>query len=149
MGGNSSYNKALDRVPGWKRTHQEYHDRVDGHKILLYNKNPKQIHVPENSNSESPLYLCARKTKSGGIEIVSAGIYKNHKCVGHIDLSFDKEGKLKPFTEDGKGSHFHKLALSQDGKVGRKSHDKSNVFPIRDKYSELVKNIAEYNLHHR
>lgn len=149
MGGNSSYNKTLDRVPGWKRTHHEYHDRVDGHKILLWNSNPKHLHIPENSNSESPVYLCARKTASGGIEIASVGIYKKHKCVSHIDLSFDKDGNLKPFAENGKGSHFHKLEMSQDGKVGRKTHDKNNVFPIPPEFSELVKHIAEYNIKHR
>ena len=57
MGGNYSYNKILGWVRGFKRTHHEYHDRIDGHKILLLNKNPKQVKVPVNSNSESPLYL--------------------------------------------------------------------------------------------
>lgn len=147
MGANGSYNKTLNRVRGKKRTHQEYHDRIDGHKILLQNKNKKQVNVPMNSNSESPIYLCGRKDKNGNVEIVSVGIYKDHKCVGQIDLKFDKDGKLIPFDKSNpKSSHYHEVKPdAKTGDSGRKKHSKDNLHPIPAEYDQLVKKIETYN----
>ena len=151
MGGNCSYNKTLDRIPGRKRTHQEYHDRIGGHKILLQNKNQGQSKVPMNSNSESPLYLIGKRRKDGSVEVVSIGIYEKHKCVGQIDLEFDKNGNLIPYTDNSKGtSHYHNFNIdTESGKSGRKRHDKSNIHPIGAKYDELIQQIVDYNKSHK
>lgn len=147
MGANTSYNRILNRVRGKKRTHQEYHNRIDGHKILLQNKNKKQVNVPMNSNSESPIYLCGGKDKNGKIEVVSAGIYKNHKCVEQIDLKFDDSGKLIPYDKDNpKSSHYHKVKPdAKTGDSGRKKHLKDNCLPIPAKYTPLLDKIENYN----
>lgn len=147
MGGNYSYNKTLRWVRGFKRTHHEYHDRLDGHKILLLNKNPKQVKVPVNANSESPLYLCAKQTGKDSVMITLVGIYENHKCIGQIDLKFDKDGNFIPFSSSNKNSsHFHEFhENTKTGQVGRKSHDKKNTCPIAHKYDTLIKHIEDYN----
>lgn len=151
MGGNNSYNKTLDRVRGSKRSHQEFHHRIDGHKILLQNRCVRQVKVPVNSNSESPIYLCGRKRKDGSVEISSIGIYKDHKCVGQIDLVFDSKGNLIPFSNNGKGtSHYHNFPQNaKTGEVGRKSGDKQNHLPINSKYDGLIEKIVQYNKSHR
>ena len=150
MGGNNSYNKTLDRVKGNLRTHREFHYRIEGHKILLQNKNPKQIKMPMNSNSESPIYLIGRKRKDGSIEIASIGIYKNHKCIGQIDLKFDSKGNLIPYSNNGEASsHYHKFSENESSnKVGRRSRDKHNHLPIESKYDLLLKKIEEFNKGH-
>ena len=151
MGGNSSYNKTLDRVKGSKRTHQEYHDRIDGHKILLQNRNPRQVKLPVNSNTKPTIYLGGRKIDKDKVEVTSIGIYEKHKCVGQIDLKFDKNGDLIPYSKDNKGSsHFHRFSLNpKTGNVERKSHDKNNTYPIDNKYDALIRKIVDYNKKNR
>lgn len=151
MGGNNSYNKTLDRVRGSKRTHQEFHHRIDGHKILLQNRCKTQVKIPVNSNSDSPIYLCGRRRKSdGSIEIASIGIYKNHKCVGQIDLKIDSKGNLIPFSNNGeKSSHYHIFPQdAKSGKISRVSGQKSNHHPIDSKYDELINKVVEFNKKH-
>ncbi len=147
MGANFSYNKTLDRVRGKSRTHQEFHQRIDGHKILLQNKNKKQVKLPVNSNSESPTYLLGRINKKGTVEIVSIGVYEKHKCTGQIDLKYDKDGSFIPYSKSDKNSsHFHNFPNGMSsGGVGRKSHDKSNIHPIDSKYNSLIQKIVEFN----
>lgn len=151
MGGNNAYNVTLDRVKGSKRTHQEYHDRIDGHKILLQNKNQNQVKLPVNSNSESPIYLAGKKVGEDKVEVTTIGIYEKHKCVGQIDLEFDKNGNLIPYSKDNKhSSHYHRFSINpKTGEVERKSHSKKNVFPIDSKYDSLIQKIVDYNKKHR
>lgn len=147
MGGNGSYNKALGRVRGYRRTHKEYHARIAGHKILIQNRNPMQVKIPVNSDSDSPIYLGARKTRFGAIEITTIGIYKNHKCIGQIDLKFDKDGNFIPYSSSDKGSsHYHKFQTDEKtGTVSRKSHNKNNTFAIDSNYNELIQKIVDFN----
>lgn len=151
MGANSSYNKTLDRVRASKRTHQEYHDRIGGHKILLQNRKKTQIKLPVNSNSESPIYLGGRLIGKDKVEVATIGIYEKHKCVGQIDLKFDKNGNFIPYSKDNKeSSHFHYFDTdAKTGEVKRKSHDKANTHPIDSKYNELIEKIVEYNKNNR
>lgn len=150
MGGNSSYNKTLGRVKGSKRTHQEFYHRIDGHKIILQNKNKAQVKLPVNSNSESPIYLGARVRKDGSVEIATMGIYENHKCVAQIDLKFDKNGNLIPYSGNGeKSSHLHYFSENPEtGIVSRISGQKSNHHPIDSRYESLIGKIVEFNKQH-
>lgn len=153
MGGNSSYNKTLDHIKGSKRTHQEYHDRIGGHKILLLNANTNHSKLPMNSNSESPIYLGGQKIPGSGdkVQVTTIGIYEKHKCVGQIDLKFDKNGNLIPFSKSNpESSHFHYFVENpKTGKVGRKSHDKTNTHLIDSKYDALIQKIVDYNKKHK
>lgn len=147
MGGNNTYNKALGGVPEVDRTHREIGKKIDGHKILVQKEKPTQIKIPMNSNSESPIYLCAReiKGKDGKYEIASIGIYENHKIVGQIDLAIDKHGNVTPYSSDGKGSHYHKFDESSSGEMGRRSGAKDNHHPIPKEYQSLVNKVIEFN----
>ena len=151
MGGNNSYNKSLGGIHESNRTHKDTGQRVDGHKVLVQKKSPYQAKVPMNSNSDSPIYLCARniKGKEGKYEIGYIGIYKNHKIVGQIDLVIDKNGNVKPYTSDGKGTHYHKFKESEGGTMGRKSRAKDNHLPIPKQYQSLLNKVIEYNKRQR
>lgn len=151
MGGNNSYNKSLRGVPKVDRTHNDTGQRVAGHKVLVQKKSPFQVQVPMNSNSDSPIYLCARniKGKDGKFEIASIGIYENHKIVGQIDLVLDKNGNVKPYTSDGKGTHYHIFKESDGGRIGRNSGEKANHLPIPSKYQSLLDKVIEYNKNQR
>ena len=100
-----------------------------------------------NSNSDSPIYLCARKLKGEDerYEIASIGIYKNHKIIGQIDLAPDKNGNVKPYSPDGKGMHYHKFSENSNASMGRKSGDPNNHHPIPPQYQSLVEKVIEYN----
>lgn len=147
MGGNNSFNKALGGVPDHLRTHDEQPYRIDGHKILLQKANDKRVKVPMNSNSESPIYLCAHRKDDNTIEITTFGIYENHKCVAQVDLEFDSNGNYKPYVkEDPKTSHSHEFSEnSNTGMIGRKSHDSKNCNPVNDKFTGLIQKIVEFN----
>lgn len=146
MGANGSYNKELGGVPVYARTHIDTEMRVDGHKVLLQRANQEQMKVPMNSSSENPIYLCAsidRETRI--IRIRTMGIYEKHKLVESIDLEFDNNGNFIPYKKGEKSSHLHKWNISNPEEIGRKSHDKSNVFPIPDQYTSMVEAIEKFN----
>lgn len=147
MGGNNSYNKALGGVPEYLRTHDELQSRIAGHKILLQKGNDSRVKIPMNSNSESPIYLGAHRKEDGTIEITTFGIYEKHKCIGQVDLKFDKSGNIIPYENNGEASsHFHYFFENPTtGLVSRKSGQKNNHHPIDPKYSSLIQKIIEFN----
>lgn len=147
MVGNNIYKKELGGVPEYLRTHNELPNRIEGHKILLQKGNDSRVKIPMNSNSESPIYLGAHRKEDGTIEITTFGIYEKHKCVGQVDLKFDKQGNLIPFANNGEGSsHYHKFSENPSiGMVSRKSGQKDNNHPIDAKYDSLIQKIIEYN----
>lgn len=152
MGANHSYNKELGGVPDNRRTHNEQSYRVDGHKVLLQKSNETRANIPMNSNSESPIYLGAHKREDETLEITTFGIYEKHKCIGQVDLKFDKDGNFIPFANNGeKSSHFHIFSENPStGMVSRISGDKANHHPIDNKYDSLIQKICEFNkAHHK
>lgn len=145
MGGNGSYSKALGGVPEASRSHSDTNYRISGHKILVQKENPQQNKVPMNSNSESPLYLCGKvDEKSHVVSVNQIGIYQKHKIVEVIDLKFDKNGDYIRYSSNGRTSHMHKWN-DNGGKIGRKTHDKTNTYPIPEKYQVLIEKIVEFN----
>ena len=153
MGGNCSYDKEWGGIPMEQRTYIELDRRIDGHKILIEAENPKHKSIPENSNSESPIYLCAKiNKKTGSIQIHAVAFYAKHLLVKTIDLEFDDNGDLKPFKEfidkKGKvktdGTHGHDMHADKQGVVGRKRHDPENTYPV-DMNNPLLKKIVEFN----
>lgn len=149
MGANASYDALLGRIANEKRTHHEYGERIDGHKILFLNNEEDHIRLPMNSNSESPTYLCARHTEDGSIQIATIGIYEKHLCVMQIDLEFDEAMNLIPYSE-GAGTHCHRYEYDKDkNKVWRKSHDSKNVFAPDPTLNELLSKIEKFNKSHR
>lgn len=147
MGGNGSYNKSWGGVPTSSRTHIDTGHRIGGHKVLLYAKNDKQTKAPMNSNSPNPVYLCGKvDKKTGKIRITTIAEYKNHKLVKTIDLEYDSNGNVIPYTKGSKKcSHAHKWSTDSNGSVGRKTHDPKNILPVGKKYSKLMKQIDDFN----
>jgi len=146
MGGNGSYIPSRGGVPVYNRTHDELDRRIDGHKILIQKESPQQIKVPMNSNSENPIYICGRVNKETKVvEIVSIGIYKDHKLVKSIDLEYDKKGNLIPFKKGEKSSHQHDWNTDVSGDVGRKSRKPDNHHQIDPGYMHLVHEVDAFN----
>jgi len=146
MGGNGSYMPSAGGVSVYERTHDELDRRIDGHKILIQKESPQQIRIPMNSNSENPIYICGRVNKvTKEVEIVSIGIYENHKLVKSIDLEYDNKGNLIPFTIGKKSSHQHDWNTNDNGNVGRKSRQPNNHHQIDSSYMHLVQEVIFFN----
>ena len=147
MGGNNTYKKELGGVPEHLRTHNELPNRIEGHKILLQKVNDTRVKIPMNSNSESPIYLGAHRKEDGTIEITTFGIYEKHKCVGQVDLKFDKKGNIIPYANNGEtSSHYHIFSENPiNGNIERKSGQKDNHHPIDPQYDTLINKIVDYN----
>lgn len=129
-----------------QHTHWEYDERIMGHKILVLEDDMSHIKTPMNSHSENPIYLCGKVDKtSGTITIETIAKYEKHKLIETIDIEVDKNGNFVEYSSDGKGSHSHKWFIKEDGTIGRKSHDKSNTFPISMSDMELVNKVVEFN----
>ena len=143
MGSNGSYCKLYDGVPGERRTHTDTQLRVGGHKVLVSKENNEHDKGTVTSNSRSPTYLFAAVKKDGTIVISSIGRFDNHEIVESVDLKFDSEWNVLPYGA--KGSHSHKWGYLPSGSIGRKKHDKTNEFPIPDKYNGLIEKIVEFN----
>lgn len=145
MGGNGAYSKTWGGVPHEKRSHIALPERIDGHKILLQENNPFQKKFPMNSNSENPIYLCAStNSQTEIVQISSIAIYEKHRLVKTIDLERDEQNNVLPYNK-GRGSHMHLWPTNEMGNIGRKKHDKRNIFPIPQEYKQLIKKIETYN----
>lgn len=147
MGGNGAYIASEGGVPIGNRTHTDTEYRIDGHKVLVQTGNPGQNKTPMNSNSENPIYLCGKTDKEGKVTVTTIGIYEKHRLVMTIDIKYDKEGNVIPYSNGGKGTtHAHKWPTdNSSGAVGRKPHDSKNVLSYGHKYDELLKKIMEFN----
>jgi hypothetical protein len=99
-----------------------------------------------NANSDSPTYLFASvDKKTGKIVVTGIGIYQKEKLSVSVDLKFDSHGNLIPFSKNENGSHSHLWGEISPGIIGRKSHDKSNYFPIDSKLDSLIAKIVDFN----
>lgn len=145
MGGNSSYSKEWGGVPTAKRTHTDSEFKIDGYKVVFLTKKNNQTKNILNSNSANAVYLIAKKHEDGTIEIESIDVFVGHQLNYEINLEFDSDGKILPYTK-GKGSHAHFWKENpDDGKLKRNSHDKKNTFPIAPKYNSLISKIETFN----
>lgn len=146
MGGNGSYNKELGGVPEASRTHIDTQYRIDGHKVLLFGENVEHDKIIMNANSDSPMYLFAAvDKKTGKLFISGIGIYQKEKLTVSVDLKFDSNGTIIPFSKSEKGSHSHLWEEISPGIIGRKSHKKTNYFPIDSKLDSLIAKIVDFN----
>ncbi len=145
MGGNGSFVAHYGGILQRKRMYQEFVERLDKHKILIF-KDGVQIKIPVNSNSKNTVYLCAVKVgKEEIVKIKSFGYYENNILVRSVDLKFDKGGNLIPFGGKN-GSHSHLWPYDRDkNEVGRTSHDTANAFPLTAEDLALANKIVEFN----
>lgn len=144
MSGNGTLDKVLGGIPKSKHTHTDTYHRVEGHKVIVQTANSRQSKIPVISNSPSPIYLIARTNTKGELQVTNIAMYENHKIAKVIDLKFDKDGNVVPFSE-GKGSHLHNWKENAKGDIGRTSHDKSNIYSIGTQYSILIDDVEKFN----
>lgn len=146
MGGNGTYSEAIGGIPEASRSFFDTDYRVEGRKVLVNKTNPSHKKVPENSNSESPIYLCGEVNKiTGSLKISTIAVYEKHRLVKTIDLTFDANGDLIPFSQGKNSSHSHVWKQLSSGDVGRKSHDPRNVLPVDSAYESLVREVVKFN----
>lgn len=145
MGGNGSYSPSLGYIPLASRTHLEYDQRIEGHKILVQADGMNQRKIPMNANSESPTYLVGSVDKDTGcVKISTIALYESHKLVKTIDMEFDGEGNVIPYQKGQRSSHSHEWSEDISGRIGRKSHSSKNTLPV-DIGSSLIDAIVKFN----
>lgn len=146
MGGNHAYSQEMKKLIKSDFFDTAY--RLGGHKVLVQKESPNRSKIPMNSKSESPIYLCGKLSDANGgvLSVERIAIYENHKLVRTIDLEFGSNGDYIPFKENGKKvSHAHDWFEKDDGSIWRNAHDKSNVYPVDDKFLPLIEQIVQFN----
>ena len=145
MGGNGSYSKAWGGVPDAQRSHKDTKFKIGGHKVLLQTDNYNQIKNILNSNSANAIYLIAKANNDGFIKVESINVFEGHNLSYEINLVFDSNGNIVPFSE-GKGTHAHKWSMNEKtGTLGRKSHDRKNLHLVDKKFDSLMSKIVKFN----
>ena len=122
--------------------------------------NNKVISSSVNSNTSIPMNAFNSKmyfvtSPQDHTKIVAIAFYssKTKKITKSIDLVFDKSGNLVSFNQvnrKGKihtfGTHTHKWpGHNQKGKVGRKPHDKHNIFKPSKSDMVFINKALKYN----
>lgn len=90
MGANGSYDKESGGVPAERRTHIETGHTILGHKVLLQDGVTDQTKNIMNSNSESPIYLMAKRNPDGSLTVLNINDFSRHKIGLEINLKFDQ-----------------------------------------------------------
>ena len=127
MGGRGSFDKATMSIPVENRKYKTL-DVVDGIKIIedFESGNGK---TPVMSNSANTIY--AVWSGSAG-RIKHIYYYKDHYLYYAIDL-------------DGNKSHAHKVFVDpKTGIIGRKTHDKTNIFELTSKEWNIVNKLSKW-----
>lgn len=146
MGGNGTYSPAFRGVPTKDRTHVDTGMRVNGHKVLLQKKSPRQSKNILNSNSPNPIYLIAKQGKDGEVIIHSVNVFCNHGISLEVNLKFDAKGSIIPYDPNNKrSSHAHHWHRLENGDFDRTSHDSGNIFEIPSQYRDLIGDIERFN----
>jgi len=112
--------------------------------------------IPMNS-FKSRLYYITTPNEPNRIVAIAFYNRHTHKIEKSIDLIYDKTGNLIPFKQvkrKGKirivGTHTHNWSENKEnGEVGRKPHDKKNVFePTKTDMKYIIKAL-KYNQKHQ
>ncbi len=96
-------------------------------------------------------------TKPGNTkQITNIAFYdKNGGIKTSIDMAYNPDGSLKPFTVSYKngvpkteGTHMHNWPRNGQGDYGRVSHDPKNIKPVNRYYMRFVNKALKYNTKH-
>ena len=149
MGANGSYDSIIGGVTEKNRSHIDTGMRVGGHKVLLQKNSFRQSSNVLWSNSDSPIYLSAKKNPDGTISILNFNIFEGHKIKLEVNLKFNPQGKLLGYNEKkpDAGSHAHEWHLNSNGKMVRKpSSSGGNLhLQIPASYLKLINEIVKFN----
>lgn len=97
-------------------------------KIIQWDIRDDHDKLPTYSNTKNTTYYYYSRQNE---RIEHIGYYRNHRLVKSVDF-FDK-----------KGAHTH--YWNKSGMVGRKSHDKKNMFALNERDTRLFKAALKWN----
>lgn len=127
MGGRGSFNKEAKSIPIENRQYTQI-GSFNGIKIIdgITIKNGKP---PVMSNTANTVYAVWSKNAK---RIKHVLYYKDHVLYKAVDL-------------DGAQSHWHKVYIdSTTGEIGRKTHDKDNIFALSPSQWKLVNTLNKW-----
>lgn len=145
MGANGSYDKESGGVPAERRTHIETGHTILGHKVLLQDGVTDQTKNIMNSNSESPIYLMAKRNPDGSLTVLNINDFSRHKIGLEINLKFDQNGNVKPYNGKEANSHSHEWYQAENGDMHRKPTEGNSHLPIPSGYNQLISEIQKFN----
>ena len=145
MGGNGSYDKKMGEVPKGKRTHIETGYTIMGHKVLLQGENTTQTKNIMNSNSGDPIYLMAKTTLDGSLQILNINHFSDHKIGFEVNLKYDSNGNVRQYNGKESNSHAHEWYQAPEGNMHRKEVEGNTHLQIPSRYSALIKQIENFN----
>lgn len=148
MGANGSYSKLIGGVPENNRTHIDTKLRVQGHKVLLQKQNIKQSKNVMYSNSDSPIYLIAKRNADGTLTILSVNVFDGHRLSKEIDIKMDSNGHLIPYNGRENGTHCHSWVENKEGEMSRQTTNGNPHKKVQPEFNKLLDDIVKFNNKH-
>ncbi len=131
MGDRGSYASDYGKSGGIPPENRKYSEvGVIGNIKVIQSDETKNNHTPTYSNTKNTTYYSYSKERD---RIEGILYYRNHRLVKSVD--FGKEGE-KP--------HVH--YWSPSGMVGRKTHDKRNLFKLSTRDKRLMNAAKDFHL---
>lgn len=132
MGDRGSYSTGYGKTGGVPIENRYYTEvgKIGKIKVIQSDKT-SNFHTPIYSNKKNTTYFAYSKEQD---KIIGIYYYKNHRLVKSVDLP-KKEGDVP---------HVHYWSLS--GMVGRKRHDKHNIFELSERDKRLMDLAKRFHL---
>lgn len=131
MGDRGSYSSSYGKTGGISLGNRYYSEvgKIGGIKVIQSDKTSNN-HTPTYSNTMNTTYYAFSKERD---RIEGIYYYRNHRLIKSVD-----------FGKDGEAPHAH--YWSRSGMVGRKRHDKRNIFELNDRDKRLMKIAKGFHL---
>lgn len=131
MGDRGSYSPSYGKTGGIPLDNRYYSEvgKIGGIKVIQSDKTSNN-HTPTYSNTKNTTYFAFSKERD---RIEGIYYYRNHRLIKSVD--FGKEGETP---------HVHYWCSS--GMVGRKRHNKRNIFELNDRDKRLMKMAKGFHL---
>lgn len=130
MGDRGSYSSSYGKTGGIPLDNRNYSEvgKMGGIKVIQSDLTSNN-HTPTYSNTMNTTYFAFSKERD---RIEGIYYYRNHRLIKSVDF------------KDGETPHAH--YWSPSGIVGRKRHDKRNVFELNDRDKRLMKISKGFHL---
>lgn len=158
MGGNGAGGKydayALDTYLGDRFKEV---GRIDGdHGAKVLTTTTKKTNSTPMNNFTSRMYYITKPGEPNQITTIAFYNKRTHKIYKSIDLKYDKQGNLVPFstvTRKGKlhtvGTHCHKWPGRGKSNAGRVQHDPKCIFAPTKAEMRYINKALKYNAAHK
>lgn len=127
MGGRGAFSSLLGRTGGIVNKEYSTIGKLGNIKVIQCDTKTNNP-TPTYSNTANTTYYSYSK-ESGRIEHIY--YYKNHRLIKSVDF---KEGEIP---------HAH--YWNKSGQVGRKKHNKNNIWPLSDRDKRLYNQATNFN----